>query len=118
MADFNLPVELQNNSTREILKDGNEIPATPRNKQKRGDDTPTHNLKQKKGSKDLWALPEGTNFISIFNNNPKENALEAKLSSFKFHHNQKTGKSLMSTPLCIPFAMPALIQREDLSQES
>ena len=87
VSDFNLPVELKINSIREILKDGDEIPVTPKNKRKRVDETPTRDLKQKRGSKDLWALPEGTNFNSIFGNHPKGNTLIAKLSSFKFHHH-------------------------------
>ena len=105
VSNFNLPAELENNSTREIFKDGDEIPVTPKNKRKRVDETPTRDLKQKRGSKDLWTLPEGTDFNSIFSNHPKGNALVAKLSTFKFHHHQKIGKSLTSTPLCILFAV-------------
>ena len=105
VSNFHLPVELENNSTRDILKDGDEFPVTLKKKHKRADKTPTRDLTQKRGSKDLWALPEGTNFNSIFSDHPKGNALVAKLLSFKFHHHQKTGQSLTSTPLCILFAV-------------
>ena len=104
VSDFHLPVELENNSTREILKDGDELPATPNNKRKREDNTPTRNYKQKKDIKDLWALLEGTDFNSIFGDHPNGNALLAKLLNFKFQHHQKTGRSFRKTPLCIPFA--------------
>ena len=87
VSNFHLPVELENNSTREIIKDGDEIPVTLRNKRKRVDEIPTRDYKQKRGSKDLWALPEGTDFNSIFGNHPKGNALVAKLLSFKFLHH-------------------------------
>ena len=71
VSDFHLPVELENNSTREILKDGDEIPVTLKKKREKVDKTPTRDLKQKRGSKDLWALPEGTDFNSIIGDHPK-----------------------------------------------
>ena len=54
MSDSHLPVELENSSTREIFKDGDETPVTLRNKRKRADQTLTWDYKQKRGSKDLW----------------------------------------------------------------
>ena len=40
VADFILPAGLKNNSTRDILKDEDESPVTPKNKRKRKDDLP------------------------------------------------------------------------------
>ena len=50
VSDFHLPIELENNSTREILKDGDKLPVNPKNKQKREGTTPTYNYRQKIGS--------------------------------------------------------------------
>ena len=112
MSDFHLPIELENNSTREILDDGEEIPVDTKKKQKRGEGnypTPaTRNLYQKEGMSDLWHLSEGVKFDSLFGDEPKGNTLVAKISNFKFRHHQKTGRSYKNTPLCIPFAVGQL----------
>ena len=52
VSDFHLPVELENNSTGEILKHGEEIPVDSKKKQKRdvkNTSTQTQNHKQKGG---------------------------------------------------------------------
>ena len=95
VADFHLPIELDNNSTREIQNNREEI-LTNTKKQKRGDRNDTaqlaRNLKQKEGLPDLWRLPENADFNSLFSNNAKGNVLVAKISNFKFHHQQKEGR--------------------------
>lgn len=59
VSDFHLPIVLDNNSTREIRNDGEEIP-TDTKKQKRregNNNTPAvKNLKQKEELPDLWRL--------------------------------------------------------------
>ena len=47
VADFNLPVDLENNATREILKKGDETESTLKKKRKRGEESSTRNFKQK-----------------------------------------------------------------------
>ena len=105
VADFNLPADLKNNSTREILKNEDKTETTLKKKRKRGEDPSTRNFKQKQGTLDLWGLPEGADFNSIFGDHAKGNALVTKISNFKFNHHQKTGNSFTKTPLCIPFAV-------------
>ena len=107
VASFNLPVDLENNSTRENLNE-NETKATPKKKLKRGEELSGRNFKQKQGTLDLWGLPEGKDFNSIFGDHSKGNTLVAKISNFKFSHHQKTGNSFTKTPLCIPFAIGML----------
>ena len=52
LADFNLPVHLENNSTRENLNK-NETEANPKKKQKREEKSSGRNFKQKQGTLDL-----------------------------------------------------------------
>ena len=52
VADFNLPVDLKNNSTRENLNK-DETEANPKKKQKRGEESLGRNFKQKQGTLDL-----------------------------------------------------------------
>ena len=107
VVDFNLPVDLKNNSTRENLNE-DETEANLKKKQKRGEESSGRNFKQKQGTLDLLGIPEGTDFNSIFGDHPKENALIAKITNFQFCHHQKTGNSFTKTSLCIPFAVGML----------
>ena len=70
VADFNLPVDFENNSTRENLNEY-ETEANPKKKQKRGEESSGRNFKQKQGTLDLWGIPEGADFNSIFGDHAK-----------------------------------------------
>ena len=76
VSDFLFLIELKNNSKREILNNGEEIPVDMKMKQKREEEnsaTPaTHNLKQMEGIPDLWHLPEGVKFDSLFGDDQKK----------------------------------------------
>ena len=109
VADLHLPVQLKNNSVKEIQNDGGEIPTDIKKHKRNGDGNNTtpvpRNMKQKEGMPDLWCFPETANFQSLFGNSAKGNAMVAKISEFKFRHHQKKNGGYNNTPLCVLYAV-------------